>query len=293
MISSFLKYLQFEKRYSAHTVLAYENDLRQYSDYLVTDFDSLTPQEATPSVLRSFLVFLTEQGLDPRSINRKIATLRTYYKFLLSREVIMENPTRKIRALKISRPLPQFVQEQDMNLLLDKVEFSDDFQGLRDRLILEFLYGTGARLAELLSLEWGGIDFSGNQIRVIGKRNKERIIPMHAELAQTLKIYKNLQENTFGTYQSGPVIVTNKGEPAYPMMVYKTVKKYLSLFTKVDKRSPHVLRHTFATHLLNKGADLNAIKDLLGHANLAATQVYTHNSMDKLRKVFEGAHPKA
>jgi integrase/recombinase XerC len=293
MISSFLKYLQYEKRYSTHTVMAYENDLQQLSQYLSEAFDGLTPEEANPSILRSFLVHLTEQGLEARSINRKMASLRTYYKFLQSREVISENPTRKMRALKTAKKLPQFVNEPDMHRLLDQAEFEEGFAGQRDRLILELLYGTGIRLAELLGLQWSQVNFSAATLRVLGKRNKERVVPMTNELARVFKAYKTFQENTFGVYQSSPIIVTDNGEPAYPMMVYRTVKKYLSLFTQADKKSPHVLRHTFATHLLNNGADLNAIKDLLGHANLAATQVYTHNSIDKLRKVFDQAHPKA
>ncbi len=291
MRDSFLKYLQYEKRYSPHTIEAYKNDLTKLEEFLgMPDSDNLI--HATPADLRGWIYQLREEGNDPRTVNRRIATLRSFYKFLLRQGVIQKDPSQRLRALKISKKLPQFVKESDMVRLLDQVTFEDTFEGMRDRLILELLYGTGIRLAELLSLETADVNLHERTIKVLGKRNKERVIPVSRGLCNLIQVYldklseENLKESPW-------LIVTKDGEPGYPMMVYRTVRKYLDLFTTLDKRSPHVLRHTFATHLVNKGAELNAVKDLLGHANLAATQVYTHNTFEKLKAVYDQAHPKA
>ncbi len=293
MRESFLKYLQFEKRYSKHTVFSYNTDLDQLTAYLSEQYDGLPPEDVNHSTLRGWIVSLVEGKIQPKSINRKIASLRAYYKFLLKQGAIDKDPTTKIRLLKTSKKLPQFVNEKDMNLLLDNCEFSDDFTGLRDRLILELLYGTGIRLSELVSLKESDINPSNKTIKVLGKRNKERIIPFSSSLEKVIKEYQSEKKKLSNSEYNAELLVTDKGQPCYPMFVYRLVKKYLNLFTTIDKRSPHVLRHTFATHLLNKGAELNAVKDLLGHTSLAATQVYTHNSLEKLKSVFDQAHPKA
>ncbi len=292
MIESFLKYLEYEKRYSPHTLLAYQTDLVQFLDFLEQSFEYRQADLATFPIIRSWIVRMVEAKTSAITINRKIATLRSFYKFLLQQGTISHNPMLKIRPLKESKKLPHFIDEQQLNQLLDHMPFPEGFPGLRDRLILEMLYGTGIRLAELLSLTDQTISITDQTIKVIGKRNKQRIIPLHTCLLQLIKTYQEAKESLFGKTTSSPLIVTDAGKDAYPMFIYRIVHKYLNL-TQSDKRSPHVLRHTFATHLLNKGADLNAIKDLLGHSSLAATQVYTHNSLEKLKKVYEQAHPKA
>jgi integrase/recombinase XerC len=293
MQESFLKYLQYEKRYSKHTLTSYKLDLGQLQGFLSDNHPDTNIQNANHSLLRGWVVSLVENGIQPKSINRKIASLRSFYKFLMRQQIITKDPTTKIKVLKTSKKLPQFVNEREMNLLLDNCEFSADFIGDRDRLIMELLYGTGIRLSELISLKTQDVHFLNRTIKVLGKRNKERVIPFSISLERVIKQYLQQKKNTFSLDELPNLIVTDKGELCYPMFIYRVVKKYLNLFTTIDKRSPHVLRHTFATHLLNKGADLNAVKDLLGHTSLAATQVYTHNSLEKLKSVFDQAHPKA
>jgi integrase/recombinase XerC len=293
MINSFLRYLTYEKRYSPHTLSSYENDLNQFQSYLQEQLQINDPAAVTHLNVRSWVVSLVEEKLQARSINRKIASLRSFYKFLLKREHITQDPTLRVKALKTPKALPHFVQENELTRLLDQFPFGADFSGCRDRLVLELFYATGIRQAELLGLREESTDLAAGTIRVLGKRNKERIIPLPASVVILLEQYITEKKALFGHNASPQLIVTDKGEQAYPMFVYRLVKKYLGTFTSSDKQSPHVLRHTFATHLLDKGADLNAVKDLLGHSSLAATQVYTHNSLEKLRKVFEQAHPKA
>ena len=293
MQETFLKYLQYEKRYSKHTIKSYENDLAQLRSFMKGEFEVDNLSEANHSILRSWIISLVDDGIQPKSVNRKIASLRSFYKFLMKQGTIEKDPTSKIKVLKTSKKLPQFVNEKDMNLLLDQCEFSNDFSGLRDKLVLELLYGTGIRLSELISLKEIDVNFSSQTIKVLGKRNKERVIPFSTSLGTQLKVYLTEKKKLFTSELNSPIIVNNNGTRVYSMFVYRLVKKYLNLFTTIDKRSPHVLRHTFATHLLNKGAELNAVKDLLGHTSLAATQVYTHNSLEKLKSVFDQAHPKA
>lgn len=292
MIKPFLKYLLQEKRYSTHTVSAYETDLLQFQDYLECIDLELTLEEANHKMLRSWVVSLIEAEISPRSVNRKIASLRSYYKFLLKREVITDNPAAKLRPLKTAKALPQFVLKDEMDNLLDRVEFPEDFEGSRDKLIIELLYGTGIRLSELIHLKHSDIDNFNQSIKVLGKRNKERIIPLTFDNMRLIEAYLQLRMQS-NQGSSDWLLTTDKGKKCYPMMVYRIVQKYLGYISKVYKKSPHVLRHTYATHLLNNGADLNAVKDLLGHSSLAATQVYTHNSLDKLKSVFDQAHPKA
>ncbi|MCJ8166982.1 tyrosine-type recombinase/integrase [Pontibacter sp. E15-1] len=289
----FFKYLQYEKRYSPHTLTSYHTDLGQFAQYLRDVYEITDAAEADHTIIRSWILTLVQQNIQPRSINRKIACLRSYYRFLLAQERIAVNPMLRIKAPKASKKLPVFVAEEPFNALLDTFTFEENFEGQRDRLILEFLYGTGIRLAELLGVQHADIDHRGKTVRVLGKGNKERIVPLNDSLLSSIGAYQEQKARFFEDNNSVNLLVTNKARPLYPKFVYRVVKKYISLITTSEHNSPHVLRHSFATHLLNKGADLNAIKDLLGHASLAATQVYTHNSIEKLKSIFEKAHPKA
>ncbi|GHA69380.1 tyrosine-type recombinase/integrase [Pontibacter akesuensis] len=289
----FFKYLQYEKRYSPHTLTSYHTDLGQFAAYLQQVYEISDAAEADHTLIRSWLLTLVQNNIKPRSINRKIACLRSYYRFLMAQERIKVNPMLRIKAPKATKKLPAFVQEEPFNNLLDSFEFEDNFEGQRDRLILEFLYGTGIRLAELINIAPSDIEVRAKTVRVLGKGNKERIVPLNDSLLLALDAYQEEKKRLFGDNNSVKLLVTIKARPLYPKFIYRVVKKYISMITTSDSNSPHVLRHSFATHLLNKGADLNAIKDLLGHASLAATQVYTHNSIEQLKSVFEKAHPKA
>ncbi len=295
MIDSFIKYLTYEKRSSQHTITSYSNDLHQFSTFLKYHAPDTSAVDASHLDIRAWVVKLSNKKVKPRSINRKISTLRSFYKFLQHRQYIDANPTHKVKALKADAPLPHFVQEKEVFTLLDGHAFDKDFPALRDRLILEILYGTGIRLSEMIHLQTANVSLEKSVIKVEGKRQKERIVPCHDSLIQLIEEYLEQKNFFFNKNQTVNhyLLVTNQGDPCYPMMVYRTVRKYLDDYSRADKRSPHVLRHTCATHLLDNGADLNAIKDLLGHASLAATQVYTHNSVERLKSVFEQAHPKA
>ena len=293
MVSYFLQHIKYEKRLSHNTITAYEGDLKQFSAFLVFQYEFKEPEKADFQMIRSWIVALVDEKIENRSINRKIATLRSFYNFLLRHKTIAANPMLKIRALKTDKTLPNYVEEKPMENLLDDMQFSDDFSGLRDKLVIELLYGTGMRLAELIGLKITDLNLYNNTLVVLGKRNKQRIIPVNKSLDEAIKKYLTLRTDIADDTTYSYLILTDSGTQAYPMFIQRLVKKYLSLVTSLEQRSPHVLRHTFATHLLNRGADLNAIKDLLGHTSLAATQVYTHNSIEKLKKVFKQAHPKA
>ena len=294
MLFSFITYLEHEKRASSHTVLAYQNDLEQFQEFLTVSFELSDLAEAGHVEIRAWMIDLIEQKLTPTTVNRKMATLRSFYKFLLRSGEIEKDPTYKLRSLKKGRSLPEFIQEDAIDKVLSEMNFSPDFSGQRDRLVMEFLYLTGVRLSELLSIRWKDINLYSDEVTVLGKRKKYRIIPLTKSLKTNIIFYKKVFEETFSNLEeSDYFIVRNNKEQAYPMMIYRIVREHLDLFVQTTKRSPHLLRHTFATHLLNKGADLNAVKDLLGHSSLAATQVYTHNSIEKLKAVFEQAHPKA
>ncbi|RYU90248.1 integrase [Mucilaginibacter terrigena] len=302
-LDRFIQYIRFEKRYSPHTVSAYQSDLEQFLLFL-------NPPNTPPSVshpsdishhdIRNWMVQLMDNKVTARSVNRKIATLRKYFKFLLQEGEVTTNPTSRITAPRVPKNLPAVVDGEKVTAMLDgKLDkehaptFADDFHGLRDKLVIEMLFGTGMRLAEITGVKETDINLYENTIKVLGKRNKQRIIPLNTELVHLVKRYTEAKKSENFNNNSLTLLVTDKGADAYPKLIYLIVQKYLSNISTQDKKSPHVLRHTFATSLLNKGADLNAIKELLGHANLSATQIYTHNSVERLKSIYKQAHPKA
>lgn len=293
MIETFLQHLTYEKRLSQHTLTAYAKDLEQFKEFLEKTYQLQDLAKADFRMIRGWAVSMVEAELHHRSVNRKLATLRSFYGYLLRCKAITINPMLRVSSLKTDKPLPQFVEEKSLQLLFDEMTFPLDFEGTRDRLVLELLYGTGMRLAELITLRDGDVNAYDQTLRVFGKRSKERVVPIYKGLVEMIKQYQQFRNEQFPNPPGQSLILTNKGEPAYPVLIQRIVKKYLSAVTSLQKRSPHVLRHTFATHLLNNGADLNSIKDLLGHSSLAATQVYTHNSIEKLKKIYKQAHPKA
>ena len=294
LVTSFLNYLQFEKRASEHTVISYRNDLEQFLSYLQQAFPDLEWKEVDAAIVRTWLITLMEEKISSRSINRKISTLKSFYKYHIKMGVFETNPMLQVHAPKMSQRLPQFVEEKDMDKLFTADLFADNFEGWRDRTILELFYATGMRLSELRMLTFLDVDLYNNQVKVLGKRNKERVIPFGHTFQNIFTKYVALYEEKFNTSaQNNYVFVNVKGKQLAPKNIYAIVRKYLDMITTIEKRSPHVIRHTFATHLLNHGADLNTIKELLGHSSLAATQVYTHNSIEKLKSIYQQAHPRA
>ena len=289
-IGNFMDYLEFEKRFSVHTLKAYRSDLQQFAQFLRTEEQIEKINEISSPIIRSWLVKLMEEGIDPRSVNRKITALKTFFKYAMKSKWISINPMLKVVSPKIPKKLPVYLEAGKLDFLLDSTEFTTDFTGIRDRLILELFYGTGMRRAELLTSTTEDLDLHQKQLKVTGKRNKQRIIPLHTGLLTLFEQYMILR-NSIKTEHSF-VFITPDGKQLYPELVYRLVKKQLSKVSTQKKRSPHVLRHSFATEMLNQGADLNAIKEILGHANLSATQVYTHNSIEKLRDVYKKAHPR-
>ena len=287
MLDKFISYLQFEKRYSEHTVIAYKNDLSQFITFAelqeISGFSSLSS-----AFIRSWIVELIENGCANKSVNRKLASLRTFYKWLRKEGLASTNPLLKLRGPKSEKRLPSFAKESDLKETNLSDYFSDDFNGLRDALMVEVFYQTGIRLSELINLKDGNV--TNDSIKVLGKRNKERIIPITAALFNKITAYRKVRNLTCGATTT--LFVLENGNILYPAFVYRRITKYLGTTTHLDKKSPHVLRHTFATHMLNRGAGLETLKDLLGHANLAATQIYTHNSFAQLTKVYSQAHPR-
>lgn len=284
LVNFFLDHLSIERRLSSHTITSYSTDLEQFTAFI----NPTELQQVQAMDVRKWLISLSDDSIQNRSINRKLATLRTFYKYLLRTGKITENPMASIRMVKTTKKIPHFVRESEMETLVENRAIATNFSEARDELILFLLYGTGIRLAELISLQNSQVNLAAKTIRVIGKRNKERMIPIPAFLVELIETYRQ-----FCPFENAHLLLTDKGEPLYPMFVQRLVKKNLGEFSQLEKLSPHVLRHTYATHLLNRGADLNAIKELLGHANLAATQVYTHNSMEKMKAIYQQAHPKA
>ena len=293
LVESFLKYIEQEKRYSLHTVQAYRTDLAQFTDFMTTTFE-LAPEAVTYVQVRDYMVYLVENKIGANSIGRKMSALRSFYKFLHRKGLITSSPMSKIKAPKTPHRLPVFIDEEKMDLLLDSEEFfNDSFPSVRDKMIIETLFGTGMRLSELLGLNDQDVDFYKGTIKVFGKRKKERIIPVTKQLVNQLQEYIQLKSLQNFNNKTDGLFVTNTGTAVYRQLIYTIVKSYLTYVSTQDKRSPHVLRHSYATSLLNRGADLNAIKELLGHASLAATQVYTHNSVERLKTIYKQAHPKA
>ncbi len=288
----FLNFLKYEKRYSAHTITAYENDLNQFILFGTQLIDDFSLEQVDYHLIRLWIISLMNEGSVSRTVNRKISTLKSFYRFLHREGLIEANPTDHVIMPKMAKKLPEFVQEKEINFLLDGQFFGADFEGVRDRAILTFFYSSGIRLSELVGLRFGDVNLDTQVVKVTGKRNKDRLIPFPVEMSQILRVYIQMR-NTLFPDAGNILFLTNNGDPVYSKLIYRVVNKHLSLVTTIDKRSPHILRHSYATHLLNRGADLNAIKELLGHANLAATQVYTHTSFEQLKKVYKQAHPRA
>ncbi len=292
-INSFLDYLKFQKRYAEHTIVSYEHDLISFFDFLHFQFNEYEVKSIKPAYVRSWLADLKSNENSSKTINRKISSLKTFFKYLLRQEEIEVSPMTTIVSPKQSKRLPQFVDKRDTETLFAHVEFTDDWTGKTEKIILSILYNTGIRQAELIGLKEDQIDYSNYAIKVLGKGSKERIIPVSIDLLEDIKNYIKAKSEVLETPDTVFLLVRENGKKLYPKWVYNTVKKYLSMVTTIDKRSPHILRHTFATHLSNNGADLNAIKELLGHSSLAATQIYTHNTIEKLKDIYKKAHPKA
>jgi len=292
-IQKFLEYLQYEKRYSVNTIKSYENDLNQFKIYLKAIYAELGWGSVTHIHIRSWMVDLMDKKQSAKSINRKVSTLRSFFNFLRKQKMVSSNPTQKIIAPKIPKRLPSYILENQLEKLFEEVPLAD-FEDIRNRLIIELIYSTGMRRSELINLKDNDIDFSNRMVKVLGKGNKERYIPLASKMLDKIKSWISLRNKYFekAVMENG-LFLTLKGKRLYPKALYNIVTVYLSTITTAEKKSPHILRHSFATHLMNKGADLNAVKELLGHSSLAATQVYTHNSIEKLKEVYKRAHPKS
>ena len=292
IIQPFLNYLKFEKRYSRHTVISYETDLISFFDYITTQYGEMSLGQLSHGYIRSWLASLKDEGLTGKSINRKISALKSFFKYQLKTGEVKQSPMTRVIAPKNEKRLPSFVADKEIKTLFEHVAFPEGWQGSTERLLLLVFYHTGMRLSELIQLKDSQVNAASHSLKILGKGNKERIVPVSPELMKAIKEYQQERAKQFEGDQAY-LFLNEKGKPLAPRAVYTIVKKYLSLVTTVEKRSPHVLRHSFATHLTNNGADLNAIKELLGHSSLAATQVYTHNSIEKLKNIYKKAHPKA
>jgi integrase/recombinase XerC len=292
-IQGFLDYLKFEKRYSPHTITSYETDLRDFGDYIEMQFGRTRLEDITHNIVRSWLAGLKDKKLSSKSLNRKISALKSFFKFQLKSGTLKVSPMTIVISPKISKRLPVFVKEEDTEKMIKSLESSSDsWKSLNAKMLISIFYSTGMRLSELISLKENQIDFSRSQIKVLGKGNKERVIPVSASILTMIREYQRLKKKDFEKTDN-VFLVTEKGKKMYPKYAYLLVNEFLGNASTLDRKSPHVLRHTFATHLMNNGADLNAVKELLGHSSLAATQVYTHNTIEKLKDVYKKAHPKA
>ncbi len=276
---------------SSHTITAYQTDLRDFKDFIINEYKTISILHISHREVRAFMAMQMDNGMSAKSVNRKLSCLKAFFKFLLQQQLISENTVSKIQGPKTPKKLPVFVEEENMEDLLDGMYFDEDFNGKQNRLILNLLYQTGIRRAELLQLKTADVDVYNSEIKVLGKRNKERIIPINLELKRNLETFMLVKKEK--GLREDYMFVSLKNKPLSPTQLYTTVKKYLNLVTTLHRKSPHVLRHTFATHLLNNGADINAVKELLGHANLSATQIYTHNTIEKLKKTYLQAHPRS
>ncbi len=293
LIQAFLNYLTFQKRYSPHTIVSYQNDLTGFFDFIELQFGSTKIDEINASFVRTWLAGMKESGMESKSLNRKISSLKSFFKYQLKQGVVLTSPMATIISPKVKKRLPQYVAEKDIHTLFSHVEFPDNWEGKTHRLLLQLFYNTGMRQAELVNLTESQVDISNGNIKVLGKGNKERVLPISKDLMLLVVNYQEGKRTQFDHFDNVLLLVNGKGKRLYPKYVYNVVRQYLSSVTTIDKKSPHVLRHTFATHLMNNGADLNAVKELLGHSSLAATQVYTHNTIEKLKDVYKKAHPKA
>ena len=292
LTDSFLDYLRYERNYSEKTVLAYGEDISQLREFAQEEIGDFNPAEVTPELIREWIVSLMDKGYASTSVNRKLSSLRSFYKFLLKKKVVLVDPLRKITGPKNKKPLPSFLKENEMNRLLDDTDFGEGFEGRRDHLIIEMFYATGIRLSELIGLDDKDVDFSASLLKVTGKRNKQRLIPFGDELKEGMLEYVNVR-NEQVLESGGAFFVRKNGERLYKNLVYNLVKRKLSKVVTLKKRSPHVLRHTFATTMLNNEAELGAVKELLGHSSLATTEIYTHTTFEELKKVYKQAHPRA
>ena len=290
---NFFDFLQFQKRYSKNTIVSYKNDLSSFFVFLQIQYPNTQISEIKTVYVRSWMADMKDNKMTARSLNRKMSSLRSFFKFLLKNQIVISNPVSGITSPKMPKRLPQFIAERDTENLFTIIEFSEGFKGLTEKLVLQVLYFTGIRKAELIAIKENSIDQMNSQIKVLGKGSKERLIPVNNALIKDLIFYGSEKKRLGLCNENNNLFVTEKGASLDPKQVYNTVKKYLSLITTIEKKSPHILRHTFATHLMNNGAELNAVKELLGHASLAATQIYTHNSIEKLKDVYKKAHPKA
>lgn len=288
---SFLQYIRTEKRYSRHTVTSYNNDLDQFFRWLEDNRPGTTAVDVKHADIRGWMVSLLEGGAAAGTVHRKISALRTLFRYMRRHEIISTDPVAGLKLPRKPKLLPVFVAEDALSKLLDEFRFGDNFSGLRDRTVVEFLYLTGMRRSELINLRDTDVDLSAGQVRVTGKRDKQRVIPLSAGFVKSLRSYIAVREES--GFSGDWFFVTDRGNKMYDKGVYNLVTRYLAMVTTIEKKSPHVLRHTFATHMLNRGADLNSIKELLGHASLSATQVYTHNTFEQLKKIYKQAHPRA
>ncbi len=302
MVEQFIQYLRYERNYSSHTVLAYQKDLADFARFLSEEYDITDLSSADVDMMRMWMLRLMESGLSARTVNRKLSSLKAYWRFLLSRKLVKENPCRKLIAPKVHKPLPSFLKKEEMENLLEEeaqeARESGSFVGKRNQLVIEMFLQTGMRRSELMGLALSDVDMSSCLLRVQGKRNKQRLIPFGKTLQSMLQEYLQLraewQRQCEGAYVfSDALFILENGKPLYPQLVYRLVHDRLSQCSSLAKKSPHVLRHTFATTLLNNGAELNVVKELLGHANLSATEVYTHTTFEELKKVYKQAHPRA
>lgn len=294
----FVDFLSNQKRYSKHTVAAYATDLQQFNNYLIEFYelnciDKSTLKKITFNHIRSWQAQLAVNNVTSKSIGRKLSTLKSYFKFLVQKKYVSTNITIPLSAPKVAKPLPKFIKAHRLDLLFDKIDFGQDVFGQRDRLILELFYATGIRRSELINLKFSDIDFSNKILKIKGKGNKVRYVPVNDDLLNRIDCYKKLIVESSFNLEHNHLFFTKKRQPLYPKKVYNIVKKYLSYVTTSDKKSPHILRHSFATHLTNNGANLNAVKELLGHKSLASTQIYTHNSIEQLKEQYKKAHPKS
>jgi len=290
-VTDYLNYIRYEKRYSQHTYKAYEADLLNFTSYINDQFAIEEVNSITHFHVRSWLSVFKDSGLGPRSINRKLSTVTSFFKFLLKKSQINKNPALQLHALKSPERLPSFVKEKEAEYMLEELQFDEGFKGATDRLICELLYQTGMRRSEVIGLKEKDMEWRLKQIRILGKGNKERLVPVSPMLMETIQEYIALKKQQ-EQYDENHLLMLENGQPLYPHYIYRIVKSYLADSTTLKKKSPHVLRHSFATHLLNNGANIQAIKDLLGHSSLAATQIYTHNNIEKLKEIHKTNHPR-